>query len=130
MSEYEKTYSHNEENWVYDLDVAIDSAIEEKDCLPSEVEIKIGDAIPVTHDRLCGGVADMVVENLQERAYDECGEWSEGYLNDLDIDKTAELSKVIAGWLNKNADSPNCYTVENIVVFECLADVELRFQDK
>ena len=125
----EKVYSHNEENWVDELQEAIDAAIDgyvHQEC----IDIKIGDKVPVTHEKLSNGVGERVVEQLQEWAYDDCQEWANDYLDDLDKDKIDELSKVVGDWISKNAEKPNFYTVENIKDFECAADIALSFEDQ
>tara|TARA_R110000737_G_scaffold280436_2_gene287025 strand:- start:409 stop:798 length:390 start_codon:yes stop_codon:yes gene_type:complete len=125
----DKVYSHNEEDWVEELQEAIDAAIEQQDCQPECVNIKIGDKVLVTHSKLSSDVGGSVVVQIQECAYDEGGEWADQYLDDLDKDKIDELSRVIADWIEKNAEEPNFYTVENIKDFECAADIALSFED-
>lgn len=58
-------------------------------------------------------IMNRVVEDMQERAWDECGEWAEGFLEDVPEKKWKELDKYICKWLDKNA-KVNFYTVENV----------------
>lgn len=125
----DKVYSHNEEDWVEEFQEAIDAAIE-GDVHQECVDIKVGDKVLVTHSKLSSDVGSSVVVQIQEWAYDECGEWADQYLDDLDKEKIDELSKVIADWIEKNAEAPNFYTVENIQDFECSADIAMSFEDQ
>lgn len=71
------------------------------------------------------------VEYMQERAYDEAGEFAEDWLADVTKEQEAELHdaivKAINEWADKHGLHPTFYTVENTeahVVTE--ADVEDR----
>lgn len=121
----DKVYSHNEEDWVDDLQDAINASIEQDNSSQEQVDIKIGDKILFTHSKLSSGIGSRVIEQLQEWAYDECREFADDYLYDLEKDKIDNLSKVINEWLNKNAEQPNFYTVKNIKDFECSAEIAL-----
>lgn len=55
-----------------------------------------------------------VVELLQEQAYEEYGEYSEDYLNDITRDKADELDNLIAEWLNKNCEPPTFWKVTDV----------------
>ena len=62
-----------------------------------------------------------VIENLEERAYDECGECAESWepssgvsledWNELD----EQLTRVVAEWLEKHNDMPEFYKIVNVV---------------
>lgn len=126
----DKVYSHSEENWVDELQEAIDAAIEQDGAGNHEINISIGDKVLVTHSKLSSDSGGRVIEQLQEWAYDECGEWADNYLRDLDKNKIDELSAVIGKWISENSEKPNFYTVENIKDFECAADIALSFEDQ
>ena len=56
--------------------------------------------------------AKDLIDAMQTRAMDDCGEIAEEYLNDLEDWKKAELEQHIAEWFNKNAKLDFC-GVEN-----------------
>lgn len=124
---HNSVYSHNEEDWVEELQEAIDAAIEQQDCQPEEINMKIGDKVLITHDQLSNGVGSNVIEQLQEWAYDECQDWADNYLEDIGKDKIDELSDIIGKWISENAEAPTFYKVVNIRDFECSADIALSF---
>lgn len=109
-----KVYSHNREDWTEDFQTAYEYSADE--CLYDHDKpiVYTGDAIPVTHVSLYKGVSGQVIETLQEWAFEEVGEHSEGYLDDLDAEKMASLDAAICKWLNDNAGETNAYKVVNI----------------
>nr|WP_315527534.1 DUF2188 domain-containing protein [Carnobacterium maltaromaticum] len=52
---------------------------------------------------------DMLLETISERVYDEVGEYSEGYLDDVTTEHKKELSDLIHDWAKRNGYLPNCY---------------------
>lgn len=58
--------------------------------------------------------ADRILEDVTERAYDECGEASEDWLDGVmhNVDKKAELEKLVGDWLQAQ-ESPNFWRVAN-----------------
>lgn len=63
---------------------------------------------------------DSVIEGVQEDAYSEGGEFSEGYLNDVTKEQEKELeqklNEVFAAWTDKYNHHPNFYDVGDIEV--------------
>ena len=56
---------------------------------------------------------DCLVENMQNRASDECGEWAETYMTDIP-EKIAELKSLIDGWLDSNVKI-SFFSVKNTI---------------
>lgn len=108
----EKVYSRNEEDW-YDLCEIMES-LEEDYRDGDEVEIREGKSVQFTHDEFIN--ADRIIEDLQETAYDEFGEWQEDYLDDLakDKEKISELKKLLIHFITNNAKPPKCFKVVDI----------------
>ena len=50
-----------------------------------------------------GSVADDVIEFAYERAYDEFGEYVEGFLDSVPIGAKNNLNTFLRDWLNSNA---------------------------
>lgn len=66
--------------------------------------------------------ADTVIENAQEQLYDEVGEVSETYLEDVTEEQQKELeealNEVFYNWHKKHNLFPNCYKVLNAETIE------------
>ena len=58
--------------------------------------------------------ADRILEDVTERAYDECGGASEDWLDGVmhNVDKKAELEKLVGDWLQAQ-EPPNFWRVAN-----------------
>jgi hypothetical protein len=110
----EKVYSNNREDWVGDFQTAWEYSADE--CLYDHDKpiVYVGDAVPVTHLSLCDGLSSQVIGILQELAFDQAGEHTDGYLDELDTEKLLSLDAAICKWLNDNAGEPNAYKVINI----------------
>lgn len=65
---------------------------------------------------------DFIIENAQEQLYDEVGEVSETYLEDVTRDQEKELeealNEVFYNWHKKYGLFPSCYKVLNEEVIE------------
>jgi hypothetical protein len=107
-----KVYSRNEEDW-YELEDITDG-IEADYKAGDEVEILEGDAVLFTHKEFIN--VDRIIEDIQEAAYDEIGEWQQDYLDDLanDKDKMLELNKLLLDFITTNSKAPTCYKVVNV----------------
>ena len=61
--------------------------------------------------------ADRVVEDAQDRLYDEIGEFAEAYLNDITTEQEKELEEALNNvfyeWHKKHNLFPTCYIVED-----------------
>lgn len=114
----ENVYSHNEEDWVEDFDDALESA---KDCCLYDHDrptVYVGDKVEITHKGLSTCIGSVIVDNMQEWAYEEAGDHADSYLDDLDSDKLKQLSDHVAKWLDANAEKPVFYAVKNINEYE------------
>lgn len=54
---------------------------------------------------------DPIIEDIKNSAYDSFGEYTEGYLNDLDKE---QLNNVLLDYMNKNVKQPRFFGVENV----------------
>ena len=105
-----KVYSADEEEFV-DYDTALFRATADPEIKPGDtVTLVEGDEVPADHSQFVNG--DRLIEELQERAYDEYGEYAEDYL--VDVGDVAELEALIVGWLNEHAKPPTFYRVDNM----------------
>ncbi len=77
-----------------------------------EVEVKEATAVKAEHYSFVNGY--NWIENFQERAYDEHGEWADSYLDDLNREKVEELEAPVVNWFNDNADAPTFYKVTDV----------------
>lgn len=60
--------------------------------------------------------ASWVIEQLQEQAYDECGEWAETFLEDVTDAEELELKSMINDWAAR-VDRSNFWTVGSVEKF-------------
>ena len=83
----------------------------------------IGQVIPVNVIRLVD--ADSVVDDMQVRAYDLCGEPAEDYLASATKEQRAKLESLIAAWAD-SVEQPNFWdigaVVEHVITSEDLGD--------
>lgn len=63
---------------------------------------------------------DSLLEEIGNRAYDECGEWAEDY-PDVDKKEVEKLDKYIKRWLKKNCQ-PTFWIVRNVKPYELKAE--------
>ena len=56
-------------------------------------------------------VVDNLLETISETVYDEVGEYSDGYLDDVTTEHKKELSDLIHDWAKRNDYLPNCYII-------------------
>ncbi len=107
--------SNNEEEWPADSYEKKEEAIE---AAPHEFDLEADDVFFVGQKKLYRpddlAIADMVVEQLGEAAYEMCDHWAEDWpdvapeqIKELD----AALNKVMRAWLHKNGLLPNFFTV-------------------
>lgn len=73
-------------------------------------------------DYLC---VDYILERMQEWAYDDVGDFSSDYLDDVTDEMKEELDVLICGWANKHNLSPKFFHVENVkeVSFDIPEDI-------
>ena len=121
MSETKYAYSRNahEGPWTTDID---DFLYE----LKRDNDLKSGDSVrvfraevqDVTHSDFVPGIGEFVREALQEWAYDNCGEYAETYLEDMNKEQEAEIDALILAYLDKNVPQPLFWNVTNITGYE------------
>lgn len=63
-----------------------------------------------------GGV-DRIIEAIQEQAWEEGDEFSEGFADNIPQEKLAELERLICDWLDANVPV-NFFTVKNVKTIE------------
>ena len=76
-------------------------------------EIKVGDsveiykayAVPAKHINMLD--IGQLVDSMQSYAYDEFGEWSEGYLDDFGGAMSIDLEETLSEWFDENVKKPN-----------------------
>lgn len=100
-------WSRNNEDFTCD---ELDDLLDTHDDLAVGDVVFIGEAAPIQTKRLCD--ADDVIEMIGERAYDEVGEYADGY-PDVMPEARAELDALLAGWIEKHA-KPTFYSVVNV----------------
>lgn len=115
MSE-SKTYSLNNEEYRFgSVHDAIDDAVSDGQVQQGDlVTVYEGEPVPATVKiRSC-----WLIEQMQEQVYEECGEFGEGFLEDVTSEQEAELQtgldSLIENWLDAHNLHPTCYTVTNI----------------
>lgn len=115
-------WSRNNEDFTCD---ELDELLDTHDDLAVGDVVFIGEVAPIQTKHLCD--ADDVIEMIGERAYDEVGEYADGY-PDVMPEARAELDALLAGWIEKHA-KPTFYSVVNVrQYFITAADMEGREQ--
>lgn len=65
--------------------------------------------------------AEDVIEEIQQNAYDNGGEYAETYLDDVQRKHRDELeeklNEVLSNWINKYGYKPNFYSVEDVEIY-------------
>lgn len=107
------------EEYAYSLD---DETYEDLDCIMDILsdENREGTSVSVfkgtkkhyTHNHFVN--ARSIIEDIQCVAYDSGKEFSEDYLGDLSAKDYKELEALIVAWLDKKAEQPTFFAVENI----------------
>ncbi|MBC1377867.1 hypothetical protein [Listeria innocua] len=57
---------------------------------------------------------DTFLENIAQCVYDEVGECSQGYLDDVTQEHKKELYDLMFEWAKRNDYLPNCFTIQSI----------------
>ncbi|WP_069705228.1 hypothetical protein [Burkholderia seminalis] len=115
-------WSRNNEDFTWD---ELDELLDTHDDLAVGDVVFIGEVAPIQTKHLCD--ADDVIEMIGERAYDEVGEYADGY-PDVVPEARAELDALLAGWIEKHA-KPTFYSVVNVRQYVITAaDMEGREQ--
>lgn len=65
--------------------------------------------------------AENVIEEIQQNAYDNGGEYAETYLDDVKREHRDELeeklNEVLSNWINKYGYTPDFYSVEDVETY-------------
>lgn len=85
------------------------------------VEVFQGISTPIGHNGFI--FANTLIEHMQDRAWEEYGEWSEGYLDNITKDQKLQLENLISAWFTRNVPTPTFYKV--IGVQKIMLEVEL-----
>ena len=111
-------YSTNEETFNFD---SIDEAF--CDVFESEDSFNVGDVVTVysgeaIKNKASDYLSGNLLEDMQERAYDEAGEFAEDYLIEAGIveqnELLKELSDAVDKWADKYGFQPKFYGIRNI----------------
>ncbi|NIT58403.1 MAG: hypothetical protein GWN00_19905 [Aliifodinibius sp.] len=79
----------------------------------TKIEIYKAEKHRYTHDDFFN--PHEIIEQMQEHAYGEAGEYSEDYLTDLSPSDIEEFRELIGSWLIKKASKPEFFTAKNTV---------------
>ena len=108
------TYSYSIEDELYngEFDSPDTAAAEAFYDYPELEAVSIGENRKHTAHRYVS--ADRILEDVTERAYDECGEASEDWLDGVmhNVDLKAELERLVGDWLQAQ-EPPNFWRVAN-----------------
>ena len=87
--------------------------------IDKETCFRVGKSIPCSMGRID---ADNIIENAVEQLYEEVGEVSETYLENITDEQEKELeealNEVFYNWHKKHDLFPTCYTIEDIEYVE------------
>lgn len=108
----EKCYSTNEEEYNYDtLEEAAEYVFDDPD-LPVGTVRSVFEGEPVKRkagDYFPRWQSGMILEILTENACDECGDFSEGWLDTVSPEQQAELTALVKKEINAWADKYNLH---------------------
>lgn len=99
-------YSLDDEEY-HDIDYIAEQLKDDE----TRLTIFVGEGIRPTHKQFI--ILVDICEEMQNRAYDEFDEYSEGYLVEVTKEQEEELNNLIADWFDKNVKKPNFYHIEN-----------------
>ena len=114
---YAWTHKTTDDIWQGGLCDSIEECIEEALLCGYEVgqTIAVGLAEPYKVTYVC---ADRIIEDLQEEAYDEVGEVSDGWLDSVTKEQRESLCekllKAVLEWLKECGEEPSFYKVHPI----------------
>ena len=94
---------------------SLEEAFDMLGCIAVDKEDALGWVIEVHNKQQAEHLSfingQTIIERIQEQAYSEYSEYSDGYLEDVcyDLEKLKELENIISDWLNTNAEAPTFY---------------------
>ena len=105
-------YSTDEENYVGEFDTLEQAAQEAFDNDDELESVSVAEIVKKTAHAFVN--PHLVIEQVQEAAADESGEWSADWLDSLqkDDDKMGELKALVGEWIQAQ-EPPRFWTVEN-----------------
>lgn len=112
LVESEKCYSTDEEVYHKDYEAVLEHFAECAE-IGEKVSYFEGEVVQGDHSSYLTSCWSLI-ENMQETASEEAGEFSDGYLEDLSQEKQEELRLQVLDWLEKNAKQPNFFGVKNV----------------
>jgi hypothetical protein len=120
MEGYTWSYHETDELWQHDI---FDS---KEDCIADAKEnysCKAGETIAIGKPKafVPSVDAESVLEALEEQAYEECGDASDGWLDypRQAIDNLSDrLTKCVNDWLKETKQEPSFYTITDIETIE------------
>ena len=99
-------YSLDEEEY-HDIDCIAEQSEDDE----TRLTVFVGEGIRPTQNQFI--ISVDICEEMQNRAYDEFDEYSEGYLVEVTKEQEEELNNLIVDWFDKNVKKPNFYRIEN-----------------
>ncbi|HIF9337682.1 hypothetical protein [Photobacterium damselae] len=113
-------YSLNDEDWsnaVTSINEAIinhfDTLSENERLVLEYVTIYRGEKVKKTFEEYFS--IDALIEDMQNRASDDGGEFAEDYLEDITDEQQTELESVVLAWATKHNIKPHWFDIENVV---------------
>lgn len=116
MKKYTWSESKNDELWQHDCFDTVEECIKDA---KENYDYKVGEtiAVGITEPFVVSIDGSDVLERLEENAYEECGEASEGWLNTPyeNIEKLSErLTECVNEWLKETDQEPSFYHIHSI----------------
>lgn len=118
-NEKEIYYSHIEDNWFgcdKSIEVAAESCLGDMTAEQAEetevLTLYSGEEVLQKFDFFLS--VDWLIEDMQNRAYDMCGEGAKDYLDDVTEEQKKQLNDLINKWADDNGIAPNFFMIENI----------------
>jgi len=92
----DKVYSIDEEEFFEEMDDAL-QRLESCPCIGQTIYIG------TKKQKKASSFFDVefMIEHMQDQAYDDAGEWSEGFFEDVSKEKIKELETMIKTWIDK-----------------------------
>ena len=109
---HETCYSYNMEDYYADLQEVIEDVIGDIEEFPAT--FTFGEADSRHHTISDFMMVDILLEDAQERAYDECGEWTQDWLEGVKEEDKIALAQMIESWARISGNQPKFYSVENV----------------
>jgi hypothetical protein len=111
----EQVYSYSDNEYTDDICGIVQGVINDYDpdedlVFPFELELDEGDSIPHTFAGLT--CIETLIENASERSYEECGEYSDNFLENVTDEQKADLRTVMDEWADRHGLQPTFHPVK------------------